>query len=326
MHVLVTGGAGFIGSHVVDALLERGDTVSAMDDLSSGSLANLEAARAHGVGWHRLDVRDGSAVEAVVEAERPALILHLAAQIDVRVSVSRPAVDAGVNVLGTIAVLEAARRCGVGRVVLSSTGGAIYGADSPVPTPETTSALPMSGYGQSKLSAEGYLGLYARLHGLSSMALRFANVYGPRQRSAGEGGVVAIVCDQVRRGEEATIFGDGRQTRDFVYVADVVEALLAAGFSTETAPVNIGTGCETSVVELVDRLRSFGGPTPPPRFAAARAGEVQRSCLAPARARDVLGWVARTPLGIGLGQTYQATLPGPRSNELRQVVEFRGGS
>jgi UDP-glucose 4-epimerase len=306
MHVLVTGGAGFIGSHVVDALLELAHTVTVIDNLSTGQEANLEGALGRDARLCRLDVRDAVAIADLVLAERPTLILHLAAQIDVRVSVTDPAGDAGVNVLGTIAVLEAARAVGA-RVLLASTGGAIYGDGAPVPTPEKAPALPMSAYGQSKFSAEGYLGLYARLHGLSTVALRFANVYGPRQRAEGEGGVVAIVCDRVRRGQPTTIFGDGAQTRDFVYVGDVVEAILAAGSSTATGIVNIGTGQETTVLELVRLLRALDAPNPEPRFAPARAGEVLRSCLAPSRASKVLGWRARTALADGLALTYRAT-------------------
>jgi UDP-glucose 4-epimerase len=194
-------------------------------------------------------------------------------------------------------------------VVLASTGGAIYGDGAPVPTPETAPALPMAGYGQSKLSAEGYLGLYARLHGLSTIALRLANVYGPRQRAEGEGGVVAIVCDRVRRGQAAIIFGDGAQTRDFVYVGDVVEAMLAAGSSSATGMVNIGTGHETTVLELITLLRTLDTPNPEPRFAPARAGEVLRSCLDPTRAVEVLGWRAATRLTDGLALTYRPGTP-----------------
>ena len=312
MRVLVTGGAGFIGSHVVDALLERGDKVSVIDNLSTGRLSNLDSARGRGARLYRVDVRDAGVVGELVALERPHLIVHLAAQIDVRVSVSDPGTDADVNVLGTISVLEAARTAGVARVVFASSGGAIYGDDAPVPTPETAAVLPQSGYGQSKLSAEGYLSLYTRLHQLSTLALRFANVYGPRQRAEGEGGVVAIVCAQVRQGQTATIYGDGSQTRDFVYVGDVVEAILAAGSSKATGAVNIGTGRETSVRELVRRLRDLDHPTPEPRIAAPREGEVLRSCLDPSRAAQVLGWSARTPLGEGLRLTYASTTAGAR--------------
>jgi UDP-glucose 4-epimerase len=304
MHVLVTGGAGFIGSHVVDALIARGDTVSVIDNLSTGRLANLDGARDRGARLYRVDVCDVDVLGELAALERPELIVHLAAQIDVRVSVSDPRADAAVNVLGMISVLEAARTAGVGRVVFSSTGGAIYGDDVAVPTPETAAALPMSGYGQSKLCAEGYLGLYGRLHGLSTIALRFANVYGPRQCAEGEGGVVAIVCDRVHRGDPITIFGDGSQTRDFVYVGDVVDALLAAATNPATGVVNVGTGQETSVRDLVRAARELNGSTPEPRFAPPRRGEVQRSCLDPSRAGEVLGCTARTPLAEGLRLTY----------------------
>lgn len=312
MRVLVTGGAGFIGSHVVDALLERGDEVSVIDNLSTGLLSNLDSARARGARLYRVDVRNTGLVGELAAMERPELIVHLAAQIDVRISVSDPATDADVNVLGTISVLEAARTAGAGRVVFASSGGAIYGDDAPIPTPETAAALPMSGYGQSKLSAEGYLRLYARLHHLSTLSLRFANVYGPRQRAEGEGGVVAIVCDRVRQQQTATIYGDGSQTRDFVYVGDVVEAILAAGSSTATGTVNIGTGRETSVRALVRAARDLNDPTPEPLIAPQRAGEVRRSCLDPSRAAEVLGWSARTPLLEGLRLTYASSAAAAR--------------
>jgi UDP-glucose 4-epimerase len=218
----------------------------------------------------------------------------------------RTLVTGGVE--GTINVLEAARLAGTRRVVFSSTGGAIYGEDVTLPTPETERALPMAAYGQSKLCAEGYLGLYTRLYGLSTLALRFGNVYGPRQDPHGEAGVIAIFCGRLRAGRAPTVYGDGSQTRDYIYVADLVEALLAAGDAGVTGVINVGTREETSVLELVRLLRSLSGDgAPEPEFAPARLGEVDRSCLEVARAHEVLGWAARTPIGQGLRLTYEAT-------------------
>ena len=279
MRAIVTGGAGFIGSNLVDALLARGDGVLVVDDLSTGKEANLAAALAAGADLRVLDIRDGAALTTLVGAIAPEVIFHLAAQIDVRKSVADPAWDAGINVQGTINVLEAARAHGVARVVNSSTGGAIYGDAELIPSPETTTPLPEAAYGQSKLSAEGYLGLYERLYELSSVTLRYGNVYGPRQDPLGEAGVIAIFCGCVENGRQPTIFGDGRQTRDYVYVGDVVAANLSAAGAEVGGPINIGTGRETSVLEIVDQLAAIagaGGFTP--IFQPARLGELARSC------------------------------------------------
>jgi UDP-glucose 4-epimerase len=304
MKAFVTGGAGFIGSNLVDALVERGDEVVAVDDLSTGREANLEGALARGVVLHRVDIRDGERLAGLVEAAAPDVIFHLAAQIDVRRAVADPAFDAQVNVGGTINVLEAARRAGVRRVVNSSTGGAIYGEAGTIPTPEDHAATPMAPYGQSKLAAEGYLGLYRRLHGQSSVSLRYANVYGPRQDPHGEGGVVAIFCGKLAEGGTPVAFGDGRQTRDYVYVGDVVAANLAAAATDWAGACNIGTGTETSVIELAAALRAHGDGAPfELEFAPARTGEIERSAVDPALARDVLSWEARVALGEGLERT-----------------------
>jgi UDP-glucose 4-epimerase len=301
MDCLVTGGAGFIGSNIVDALLARGDRVTVLDNLSTGKRENLAAAVGHGATLEVVDVRDARRVEAVFAAVRPEVVFHLAAQIDVRVSVSDPAADAQTNVLGTIAVLEAARRTGARRVVNTSTGGGLYGDAEVMPTPEDSLIAPMAPYGQGKLAAEGYCGLYTRLHGLSTVSLRYGNVYGPRQDVHGEAGVVAIFCGHVIEGRTPTIFGDGTQTRDWVDVSDVARANLLAADSELVGPVNIGHGRETSVLDLVDALREVADRRlPDPVFKPARPGEVQRSCLDVSRARDELGWEPKVQLRDGL--------------------------
>jgi UDP-glucose 4-epimerase len=294
VRALVTGGAGFIGSNLVDALLARGDEVVVVDDLSTGRRANLP----DDVALREVDVRDADALTPLCALVRPEVVFHLAAQIDVRRAVADPAFDARINVEGTINVLAAAAASGAGRVVLSSTGGAIYGDADVVPTPEDAPERPLAPYGQAKLAAEGYCGLWTRLYGLSTVALRYANVYGPRQDPLGEGGVVAIFCGLAREGRTATVFGDGRQTRDFTYVADVVDANLLAAVSDVTEPINIGTGVETSVLELAAALAGLEY-----EHAPARAGEVERSCLDPARAAERLGWRAATDLAAGLERT-----------------------
>ena len=229
-----------------------------------------------------------------------------------RKSLADPAFDARTNVEGTINVLQAAHVAGSERVVFSSTGGAIYGETDILPTPETAPALPTAAYGQSKRCAELYLGLYERVYGLSSLALRFGNVYGPRQDPHGEAGVIAIFCEKVRQGARPRIYGDGTQTRDYVYVGDLVEALVRGGDVRDSGVVNIGTEEETSVLELVRVLAELHGPgAPEPEFAAARLGEVDRSCLDAGRAREQLGWQARTPIAEGLRLTYEAVGPAP---------------
>lgn len=307
MRSLVTGGAGFIGSNLVDALLGRGDEVAVVDNLSTGRRQNLEAALEHGAVLHEADVQDESALAELFGAFRPELVFHLAAQADVRHSVERPVADAGVNVLGTIAVLEAGRRAGARRVVNSSTGGGLYGDAEILPTPEDGAITPMAPYGQGKLAAETYCELYGRLHGLSTISLRYGNVYGPRQDVHGEAGVVAIFCGCLADDRQPTVYGDGRQTRDWVDVEDVVRANLLAAESELTGPVNIGWGQETSVVELLEALGQVsGGRLREPHFAPERMGEVRRSCLDPSRARRELGWEARVELRDGLRRVLSA--------------------
>jgi UDP-glucose 4-epimerase len=295
MRAVVTGGAGFIGSHLVDALVDCGGDVVVLDDLSTGRRGNL----ADGVTLVEADVADAIAVGRIFEEHEPAVVFHLAAQIDVRRSVADPAHDARVNVEGTIVVLEAARRHGA-RVVFSSTGGAIYGDNAVVPTPEDAPRRPLAPYGQGKAAAEDYCALYARLHGADVSALRYANVYGPRQDPLGEGGVVAIFTQRAQRGEPAPVYGDGRQTRDFVYVDDVVAAnLLAAQRPGAARAYNVGRGEETSVLELAVMLGVAV------EHQAERPGEVRRSCLDPARARRELGWEAQVDMPTGLERTMR---------------------
>jgi UDP-glucose 4-epimerase len=309
MRALVTGGAGFIGSNLVDALLDRGDEVTVVDNLASGKRENLRAALARGAGFDEADIRDAERMRSVLASARPDIVFHLAAQIDVRTSIEDPAWDAGVNVVGTINVLEAARHAGVKRVVNTSTGGAIYGDADVMPTPESAPAKPMAAYGQSKFCAEAYCGWYERLYGLSSVILRYGNVYGPRQDPHGEAGVVAIFCGKVLAGERPLIYGDGRQTRDYTFVGDIVAANLAAAAHPEAhGAYNIGTGTESSVVEVLGALRKAAGLGEgelEPEFAPARTGELQRSSLDVTRARAELGFTASTDLVAGMKPTLE---------------------
>jgi UDP-glucose 4-epimerase len=301
MRSLVTGGAGFIGSNLVDALLARGDEVTIFDDISSGKTENLESALVAGATLEVGDVSDSGYLADVFAAAAPEVVFHLAAQIDVRRSVTDPGRDASVNVLGTLAVLEAARVSGARRVVFSSTGGGLYGDAEVLPTPEDHPIHPLAPYGQSKLAAEGYAELYHRLHGLSTIALRYGNVYGPRQDVHGEAGVVAIFCGHAVSARRPTVFGDGAQTRDWVEVSDVVRANLQAAVAPLTGPVNIGHGRETSVLDLLAALEDVsGGALGAPQFEPERPGEVRRSCLDVTRARTELGWTAEVELRDGL--------------------------
>src|SRR5580658_9099978 len=262
MRVIVTGGAGFIGSHLTDAFLSRGDEVAVIDDLSAGRPGRLDDR----VRLHKVGVTDAASLAEAVGSARPELICHLAAQIDVRTSVAHPATDAQANVIGTINVLEAARSTGA-RVLHCSTGGALYGRDAPIPSLEDVLPLPESPYGVSKHCAEQYVVLYNRLHATSHAVLRFANVYGPRQDPAGEAGVIAIFCAQVLAGERPTIYGDGLQTRDYIYVADAVAALLAAADRGRPGTWNIGSGTEVSVLELARVIAAIAGRPVDPVFA-----------------------------------------------------------
>lgn len=300
MRVLVTGGAGFIGSHLTDALLARGDDVVVADDLSAGRVARLDPQ----VTLHKVSITDASSFAGAVEGSQPDLICHLAAQIDVRASVESPADDAQVNVVGTVNVLEAARAVGA-RVLFASSGGALYGRDAPIPSREDVLPLPESPYGIAKYCAEQYIGLYNRLHGTAHSVLRLANVYGPRQDPAGDAGVITIFCASALAGEMPTIYGDGTQTRDYVYVGDTVSAFLAAADRGRPGTWNIGTGVEVSVLDLVDIIGGISGSPLVPRFAEARPGELLRSAVAVDRSAGELGWQALTPLADGVRGVYR---------------------
>jgi UDP-glucose 4-epimerase len=306
---MVTGGAGFIGSNLVDALLARGDAVTIVDDLSTGRRQNLESALAAGAILAEADIRDAEALAGLARQAEPEVIFHLAAQIDVRRSVAEPAYDAAINVGGTANVLDAARAAGARRIVFSSTGGAVYGEGDGqhLPLDEAAPVAPMAPYGQSKFAGEGYLALYRRLYGLSSAALRLGNVYGPRQDPLGEAGVIAIFCGLLQEGGRPTVFGDGRQTRDYIYVDDVVSALLAAAASDAPGPINVGTGIETDVLELIARLGELRGVDGfEPEFAPLRTGEVQRIAIDPGRAERELGWRPQVGLADGLRLTLDS--------------------
>jgi UDP-glucose 4-epimerase len=313
LKALVTGGAGFIGSNLVDELLDRGDDVVVIDNLATGRRANLDAALARGARLVVEDIRDAALGRSLLEQERPEVVFHLAAQMDVRVSAARPVYDAEVNVIGTINMLEAARESGARRFVFASTGGAIYGETDVLPTPEDAPINSEAPYGQAKYSAEGYCDLWRRLHGLSTVSLRFGNVYGPRQDPLGEAGVVAIFCGKLRDRSQPTVFGDGRQTRDYIYVKEVVEAALSASANEVSGPFNVGTGTESSVLDLVEVLGRLGrelgiisaGDPFEPQFAPARPGEVQRSALDPRKSREELGFAARTELEAGMRRTLE---------------------
>lgn len=298
MKVLVTGGAGFIGSHVTDVFLDAGHEVWAVDDLSSGRRENLRPE----VRLVVLDIRSPDAAR-LLESERFDVVCHLAAQMDVRRSVADPRFDAEVNIAGFLNLLEAARKSGVRKVVFSSTGGAIYGEQDVYPAPESHPTRPVSPYGVSKASGELYLGYYRAQYGLASVALRYANVYGPRQNPHGEAGVVAIFSERLLRGETCIINGTGKQTRDFVYGPDVARANLLAATRDVEGPINIGTGIETDVNRLYALLARAAGVDRPAQHAPAKSGEQMRSSVDPSLAGKVLGWRPAVALEEGLHRT-----------------------
>jgi UDP-glucose 4-epimerase len=310
MNVLVTGGAGFIGSTLVDRLLAEGHAVDVVDDLSSGSLANLAEARTasdHRFSFHQIDVREAGTVELVAR-RRPEVVFHLAAQADVRVSVAQPALDASVNIIGTINVLEGARQAGSRKVVFAASGGTLYGDPDPseLPITESLPHRPLSPYGVAKKAAGDYLAAYRELHGVEYTALALANVYGPRQDPHGEAGVVAIFAGHLIDGKPCTVFGDGGQTRDFVFVDDVVDAFVRASDRAGGLLLNIGTGVETSVETLYRTMAQAAGVDADPVYAPARPGELARSSLDPGRAAIHLGWRPWTPLEEGVAAVLRA--------------------
>ncbi|MDQ1442073.1 MAG: UDP-glucose 4-epimerase [Acidimicrobiaceae bacterium] len=305
MKTLVTGGAGFIGSNLVDRLLAEGHSVDVVDNLSTGSLANLAGARNspdHQLTIHQLDVRSPDVVELMAR-RKPEVVFHLAAQADVRVSVARPVYDAEINILGSLQVIEGARAAGAAKVVFASSGGTIYGDPDPrfLPIKESHPQQPLSPYGVAKKVVGDYLFAYRELHSLEYTALALSNVYGPRQDPHGEAGVVAIFAGRLLAGEACTIFGDGGQTRDFVYVDDVVDAFARAATRGGGLIINIGTGRESSVNELYDTMAKAAGVKEPAGYAPGRPGELRRNCLDPGRAAIHLGWKPWTSLAEGTG-------------------------
>ena len=300
MRALVTGGAGFIGSHLADALVAAGHDVVVVDDLSRGRREQVP----EGAELVVLDICDAALADVLAQAA-PEVVFHEAAQIDVRSSVRDPRADAETNVLGTVNVLSACTNAGVRRVVFASTGGAIYGDTAVVPTPETHPCAPESPYGTGKLCAEAYGGTFQRIRGIEFVVLRYANVYGPRQDPHGEAGVVAIFATRLQRGEPCVINGDGTQTRDYVYVGDVVAANLQALAVTPPAVFNIGTGVETDVNGLYERLRAIAGSADAAEHGPGKPGEQRRSALDVTRARDELRWEPAVDLDTGLRLTFE---------------------
>ena len=298
MKVLVTGGAGFIGSHVVDRLVEEGHHVVVVDNLSSGKRKNVNRA----ANLYKLDIQSGR-IERVFRNERPNVVIHLAAQISVRRSVEDPVFDAQVNVLGTMNVLQQAVRHGARKVVFSSSGGAIYGEQETYPAPESHATKPLSPYGISKLCGENYLSYFQRISGIQVVSLRYANVYGPRQDPEGEAGVVAIFIQKMLNNEQPIINGNGRQTRDFVFVDDVAEANLAALGQDSQGVYNVGTGAETSINELFRMLASLMGSACKEVHGPAKSGEQMRSVIDPSKIRQELGWDPKAELTDGLKKT-----------------------
>jgi UDP-glucose 4-epimerase len=298
VRILVTGGAGFIGSHVCDEFIAKGHSVEALDNLSTGSRKNLSPA----VPLAVLDIKSPEAASYIVD-HRPDVICHLAAQMDVRKSVDDPRFDAESNIVGMLNLLEAARRARIKKFIFSSTGGAVYGEQDVFPAPETHPTRPVSPYGVSKAAGELYLGYYRAQYGLDFVALRYANVYGPRQNPHGEAGVVAIFAKRLVACESCTIYGDGAQTRDFVFAKDVARANSLALERDFAGPVNIGTGIETDINRVYELMAAGAGVRQPATHAAAKPGEQRRSCIDPSLAQRVLGWSPTVAVEEGLRQT-----------------------
>lgn len=300
MRILVTGGAGFIGSHIAEAFVREGHEVSIVDDLSSGREEQVP----QGARFYRLDIRSPE-LRAVFATEKPEVLCHHAAQMDVRGSVADPGYDASVNILGLLNLMELGRQYGLRRVLFASTGGAVYGEQEVFPCPETHPTEPVSPYGVAKLASERYLHFYSVQYGISWVGLRYANVYGPRQNPHGEAGVVAIFTEKLLRGEQPVIHGDGLQTRDYVYVGDLVRANLLALESDYCGPLNLGTGKETDVNTLFHLLCELTGVTLPERHGPAKPGEQRRSCIDSGLAERVLGWRPEVELSEGLRRTVE---------------------
>jgi len=301
MKILVTGGAGFIGSNVSDALVAAGHDVVVVDDLSGGARTQVpEKAR-----FHRADVQDAPAMEEIFAQETPEVLVHHAAQMDVRRSVADPRFDAQVNVVGLLNLLEAGRRHGLRRVLFASSGGAGYGEQEEFPAAETHRIAPVSPYGVSKMASELYLSCYRAMYGLEFVAMRYANVYGPRQDPHGEAGVVAIFTRRVLAGEASTINGDGTQTRDYVFVGDIVRANVRLATHSWSGALNLGTGIETSVKQLYQAVCEACGAKVPADHGPAKPGEQRRSAISPRRAAEVIGWRPETSLAEGLRRTAE---------------------
>jgi UDP-glucose 4-epimerase len=307
VRVLVTGGAGFIGSTLVDRILADGHEVDVVDDLSTGQLGNLTDARAlrdRRMTFQRLDVRSSAVTDLIVH-RKPEVVFHLAAQADVRVSVEKPTFDAEVNIVGSLNVIQGALQAGTRKVVFAGSGGTLYGVPESVPTREGHPQRPLSPYGVSKKAVGDYLHYYREEQGLEYTVLALANVYGPRQDPHGEAGVVAIFAGKLLEGERPTIYGDGEQTRDFVFVDDVADAFVRATEKGGGLIVNIGTGVETSVQQLFDSMARQAGFGDPARYAPPRTGELRRSALDPGRAAIHLGWQPFTRLDEGLARCLE---------------------
>jgi len=303
MRILITGGAGFIGSHTVDALIaSKSHDLAVLDDLSSGKRERLDPS----IRFHHADIRNADAVRLIVDRERPEVLIHLAAQMDVRKSVAEPSFDAEINIGGLLNLMEAGRERGLKRVIFASSGGAIYGEQERFPCDEQHRCRPLSPYGVSKLATEAYLFFYKVQYGIDYATLRYSNVYGPRQDPHGEAGVVAIFCGRILAERPCTIYGDGEQTRDYVYVGDVARANLAALNIPAWGAFNIGTGLETSVNQLFGSLARIAGTNQPPVLAAMRPGEQRRSVISAERAAAELGWLPEIALEEGLKRTFES--------------------
>jgi len=303
MRILITGGAGFIGSHTVDALIaSKSHDLAVLDDLSSGKRERLDPS----IRFHHADIRNADEVRLIVDRERPEVLMHLAAQMDVRKSVAEPSFDAEINIGGLLNLMEAGRERGLKRVIFASSGGAIYGEQERFPCDEQHRCRPLSPYGVSKLATEAYLFFYKVQYGIDYATLRYSNVYGPRQDPHGEAGVVAIFCGRILAERPCTIYGDGEQTRDYVYVGDVARANLAALNIPAWGAFNIGTGLETSVNQLFGSLARIAGTNQPPVLAAMRPGEQRRSVISAERAAAELGWLPEIALEEGLKRTFES--------------------